>query len=51
MQTVSKSESNEIFSYIERWMEQHSAFDSGSTLLQIAIAEFVLNRQNKSLFS
>jgi hypothetical protein len=48
---VSKAESEELFLYINAWMTNHSAFDSKSTLIQIAIAEFVLNRQSKSLFA
>jgi len=51
VQKASKTESEELLAYIELWMKQHSAFDSRSTLIQIAIAEFVLNRQHKSLFS
>lgn len=51
MKQVSKTESAELLAYINTWMEQHSAFDSKSTLIQIAIAEFVLNRQKKTLFA
>jgi hypothetical protein len=50
MQKVSKAESKELLLFINQWMEKHPTFDNKSTLLQIAIAEFVLNRQNKSLF-
>ncbi len=51
MKQVSKTESAELLEYINAWMKQHSAFDNKSTLIQIAIAEFVLNRQNKTLFA
>lgn len=50
MQKASKIESEELLSYIKVWMNNHSAFDAKSTLIQIAITEFVLNKQHKTLF-
>ena len=51
MQKAAKAESEELLVHIKVWMSNHTAFDSKSTLIQIAIAEFMLNKQNKSLFS
>lgn len=50
MKKASKSESTELLDFINSWMEKHPQFDTKSTLIQIAIAEFMLNRQNKTLF-
>ena len=51
MNKASKVESEELFTFINQCSEKHKIFDSRSTLVQIAIAEFVLNRQNKTLFA
>ena len=51
MKKASKTETAELIKFIDTWMTEHPSFDNKSTLIQIAIAEFLLNRQNKTLFA
>lgn len=51
MKPTSKTESEQLLASINEWMQHHHAFDNKSTLIQIAIAEFVLNRTGKTLFA
>jgi hypothetical protein len=51
MKQASREEVDRLLGEINNWMQNHRAFDNKSTLIQIAIAEFVLNQRNQSLFS
>lgn len=51
MKPASRDEVDRLLNEINDWMRNHRAFDNNSTLIQIAIAEFVLNQKNYSLFS
>jgi anti-sigma regulatory factor (Ser/Thr protein kinase) len=49
-QKASNQESTEVYDFINKWMDEHPFIENESTLIKLAIAEFVLNRQRKTLF-
>jgi anti-sigma regulatory factor (Ser/Thr protein kinase) len=50
LEKATNQESTEIYAYINKWMNEHPFIENDSSLIKLAIAEFVLNRQNKTLF-